>query len=479
MEISFNLTKNIDKYWEKFIEKLWSYSDLIKIIYTNSIGSILIELNLKNEYKVATKVKHSIYINDLILNETILCKAVENVIKKYKIKKFFTIPDNLKKNNILENDNKNCYLIDDLNNKELKISFQKEITTYFHYYLPLCIILSDKRFIPWFYEHFIQICLRINKLGIFFEKNYATIDYLENKLLFSDIAYISNFGYKASESICLNGIDYIINKINSGYYITIFLDEFYISSKEVYNAKHYVHQSLIYGYNSEEKTFFSIGLNKFNVLTKLKLKFEEFNEAFINARFYYKYSALWSEHIAIQLFKLKEFYQYPEFHLEIFNKKLKDYIYSRGSIKNVHNYNKGEKFIYGFKIYNKLKLYLKYLKKNINKIDYRAFHILYEQKNAIYGRLQYIANKYQLDYEFLSLIQEFSNIVKSFNALRLNILKQCVKKWNTYFEMYKLSMNDNFLNRTITFIEQNTIKEKIILKKIYNYLKKLEINRNK
>ncbi|MFU0800437.1 MAG: hypothetical protein ACFWUE_07230 [Xylanivirga thermophila] len=50
--------------------------------------------------------------------------------------------------------------------KELEIVLQNDFNVKLHYAFPLCIILQDKKYIPWFYEHYIDICVETYKDGI-------------------------------------------------------------------------------------------------------------------------------------------------------------------------------------------------------------------------------------------------------------------------------------------------------------------------
>jgi|GEM_PF-3088329 len=469
MEINFDLTDEIDKFWEKFMNEIWHCSKLIKIAYSPKIGQVIIELSpyVKNKYLRVKKYFISL-ANESKINEEILYNIVKKIFEKNDFKN--ALKKEKKLNHNTDQKINNFFLKNEAYYKELKISLQNEITTYLHYYLQLCIVLGEEKFLPWFYNHFIQICFRIDKKAFFYEKEYATIDFLENKLLFSEVADIRYYGYDAKDIICNTPVNYLIEKINEGNYIITYLDEYHLSKKELYKIHHYVHQSLIYGYDINNGIFLAIGFDKNNVLNKMQYKFDELNAAFNDAVNYYKFASPWSENSAIQLFKLKNFINYPEFNLYSFYLKINEYINAKGSVENVHNYYNGENIYYGINTYNEFSQYLKFITKGINKIDYRAIHILYEHKKAIYKRLQYIYNKFNFDSKYLLIINKYSNIVNKFNAIRLNILKKCVNNCNCYNEMYKLINDNNFIKHIINFIENIGKEEISILNEISKYL---------
>jgi hypothetical protein len=475
MVILFNKSINMYKYWDNFLDNIWSCSSLIKIVYSISVGKLMIELD-KSANNIDNLEKFQLI--SLLNNEP------NEEVLLYAVKKIFQYPN---KNND-SNYNKIYYLYNKLpsgrdsnylnkkdddivnkNIKELKIILQDEITTYLHYHLNLCIILTEPDLNEWFNLHFIKICFRIDNKGIMHEKQSALIDYMENKLLFSEIAHITYFSYEILSQICTDIVTFTIKKIMENKYVIIYLDEFCIPNKTFYQVNHFIHQSLIYGYNIEEKYFLAIGFDKNNLLCKMRYGFNEFSQAYKNANDFHQFSATWSKITAVQIFELKENI-YPEFILEVFIKNLKDYLLSKASIDEVFNYYEGEDVTYGIDIYNKLKEYLMRLGKGENKIDYRAVHLLYEQKTSIYKRLIYIKDKYEFDDDFSMIIDEFSNIVKSFNSIRLNILKRSMNECEHIHEMYKLYIENDYINHLIDLIDNFALKEKIVIEKIIKYL---------
>lgn len=70
-----------------------------------------------------------------------------------------------------------------------------------------------------------------------------------------------------------NVCEMIISQLlNEKKYCYIVLDEYYISAKKAYNDYHFVHQSLVYGFDFDTKEFLAIAFNKNEQLDVLRYK---------------------------------------------------------------------------------------------------------------------------------------------------------------------------------------------------------------
>lgn len=63
-------------------------------------------------------------------------------------------------------------------------------------------------------------------------------------------------------------------------YCYIVLDEYYISAKKDFNNRHFIHQSLIYGFDFGKQEFLAVAFNKNDKLDVLRYKYEEVKNAF-------------------------------------------------------------------------------------------------------------------------------------------------------------------------------------------------------
>ena len=346
--------------------------------------------------------------------------------------------------------------------KELKVVMQRDITTYLHRSLPLCAILAYDKYIPWYFNNFIQVYSFIDSNG------YVEFNYIEPRDCYIEVVYDFNLGYhllKNEKSI----IDFIIEKLNLEYYLIINVDEFYLPNKLQYRKEHFVHDSLIYGYDNETKQLKAIGFNQENLFTELVFDYSEFEIAFENGKLHYKNNAPYCEWAAIHLIKSKGFDgEYP-FSITRFINEFENYLFSKSDLRRVYFLEHyPEQVEYGFSIYDVLIENLQNLLEGKLTIDYRAIHLLSEHKKCLHDRLGYVISKYQLSGEITELHKQYLRIVEQWNDIRLQFLAQLFEELDTK----SLSHGQkSMLNNVINKINQAKETEYEILQKIIEQLK--------
>lgn len=351
--------------------------------------------------------------------------------------------------------------------KELKIELHDEITTYLYRSLPVSIILSDSRFFPWYHQHYIQICSQMHQNG------YITLDYMEPEINYGDILEHSFIGYDTMDSVG-NIINFVLNQIECGYYVIICLDEFYLSEKKFYNKQHFVHESLIYGYDNVGKKFMGIGFNRSHTFSKITFDYDMFNHAYESGRTCYMDTAPYAKDHALQLLSIKPARtQYP-FNLDTFLSELKSLINSTGEIKKV-NYivpPGGQwqsdntlllknRICYGIETYDVVISGLDCVLGGKQVMDYRAFHLLSEHSRGISKRIEYIRSNYNMDGRIAENCKGYDQERKRLDSLRLDALKI------PYLQQAKLEFTIIEMKSTLYSIKENT---KAILSKVYERL---------
>jgi hypothetical protein len=354
---------------------------------------------------------------------------------------------------------------------ELEVVLQKDITTYLHRSLPLCMVLAYEKYLPWYYSNFIQIFSYTTESG------WLLLNYLEPRDCSSEIVDMICLGYPLLKNVD-NIIDYIIENINMGYYIVINVDEYYLSNKWTYMKNHFIHPSLIYGYDNKEKQVKAIGFKQNNIFTEMTFDYTEYTQAYENGRIYYKDTAPWCEWSALQLMRPKKFeLEYP-FSNERFLKELKNYLFSIGDSVKLYSFEYYENQVeYGFKVHDLVIRNLENMIQGKITIDYRAIHLLSEHKKCIYDRIGYVISRNNLTGEILTLHQEYLEVVNNFDTVRVKFLKYLISFGNVSF------YNPNVTNLTpgqkskiqdvINMITELKTAEYDILIKIYHQLKML------
>ena len=162
---------------------------------------------------------------------------------------------------------------------EKKLPIQKPpIHTYLHYAHDLEILLACEHYLPSFHMNFIQV----NFLKNHFDKNTPNRHYMEfyyirfaihSWLLREAVTFeqLTAQGYSVPE--------FIMNSIDSGHYIRIMVDEFYLPPKASFKERHFEHFTQVFGYNREEKIFYITGFDAAGIYGTQKVSFDDFEKS--------------------------------------------------------------------------------------------------------------------------------------------------------------------------------------------------------
>ena len=348
---------------------------------------------------------------------------------------------------------------------ELKVKMQLDITTYLHRSLPLCIILAYDKYLPWYYSRFIQIFSYTD------DKGFSELNYLEPRDCSSEIMDMVCLGYHLVDKVD-NIIDFIIEKINRGYYLIINVDEYYLSNKWAYNKNHFVHASLIYGYDNVAEEFKSIGFNEDMLFTNMTFNYAQFIEAYNNGKIHYKKTAPWCESSAIQIVRPKSFEAEFSFSKERFMRELNSYIFSVGDEERLYSFEyPSSRVVYGIGVYDILLKDLEGLLQGKAIMDYRGIHLLAEHKKGIYERLEYVISKNALTGDIIKLKESYLEVVNLANAMRLVGLEFSYKD----LDIANSITQKNTIKEIIEMVKKLKATEYDILLQIYRQLE-LDLN---
>ncbi|HEX9060582.1 MAG TPA: non-ribosomal peptide synthetase [Clostridia bacterium] len=351
--------------------------------------------------------------------------------------------------------------------KELPVEFQNDVTTFLHHALPLCAILADKKLIPWYYEHFTQIFAREDSKG------YLNPDYLEDWGYYKFVTNNTVLGYELLSGIP-NILDFVKNIINHGYYAIIHLDEFYIPDKKAYMDYHFVHQSLVYGYDNKKKIIKSIGFNKNHLFTGVDIQYDAFIKSFEEGKIHYMETARWAEAFALEIINIRAFdTEYP-FDINVFLGCLNDYLTGTGKksisyrLLLMDYVKRGETVKYGIEVQDIILAHLENLKNGKYTVDYRAIHLLAEQKKSMYKRLSYIMEKYEVPDKLKEQVSDYGKLVSKTNDIRIKFF---TLTFTGDREFYKPIPDRPMLDDIIKTLEKIRVEEKVLLGSIYEGLK--------
>jgi hypothetical protein len=345
--------------------------------------------------------------------------------------------------------------------KVLPVKLDNENIAYLHYSLPLAVVLADERLVPWYYEHFINI---FTCMGAY---NVLRFDFLEYEFSRNQFLTSIQFNY---ELLCdlPEIIPFLLDKLNRGYYAIINVDEYYLPEKKSYQKWHYVHPSLIYGYDHPGRRFLAIGFDRENIFSKITFDYDQFAEAYESGKIHFPETAPWAEKKALELLRFKNHaIEYP-FELTRFLGRLDDYLAARGDNTVIYHYELPIiNVAYGVAVYDEV---VRHLEKDIlNKqltLDYIGVHFLAEHKKGIYNRLRYVASRYGAPDDLLKMIDEYYPIIEQFEAIRIKCLE--LKYVVDRFGLARLA---KIVKELIEQIESVQAKEQPLLSEISKRLK--------
>jgi len=336
--------------------------------------------------------------------------------------------------------------------RELPIVLQKEINSFTFIAFPVCIILTQENLHPWYYENFI---------GIFLTD--------ENDLMYKDCDF--DFGYYKTFEVSrirfsmVNESDDIINMIikqlELGFYSSIMMNEFFLPESPAYNVEYFLHDSLIYGFNRKAEYFQALRFDRKGIFNKVKYKFTDLQAAFRGVL-----SLLPTHYTAITFFTPKRYEKEYHFSKKRFVQKITEYLESESFRHSQYVINPLRKQThFGLNACVQFIMNIEN-EKHIDFLAYRSIHLLYEHKNGIFNRLNYISKIYVLSDCFETTKNEYEHLKNSFNQMRLNALK-------LYVSYNKESANEKFVEHICDFASKVRLllnKEKMLLKIIISEL---------
>ncbi|AEY66936.1 non-ribosomal peptide synthetase [Clostridium sp. BNL1100] len=421
------------------------------------------ELCLENGIKISAK--------DIFTHKTI-AKLVQNV-------NFDTVNDN--------HHNTDTIFNEQAGTKKLKINLQREITTYLHRSLPLCAILSCEENYKWFYQHYIEI------FSITYQNGFSRLEFLEEKNNYDAVFHEAFLKFEEVPDI----LQFIKDKIDSGVYVSVHIDEYCLPQKGSYGKNHFVHPSLIYGYDNIQNKLMAIGFDSEMIFNEITFDFNDFVEAYESAKIHYGTFAPWAETEAVQLLIPREFDKDYKLDLESVLVSIDNYLTSSAvnsdkivKLVSTDEMNTFDQLKYGIDVYDVIVQSLEKLGSDIIKgldvqniieqckekavadimpsMDYRSMHLLYEHKKGIYNRIRYIIDNFGSSKVLNQLADKYLKIIEKLNTARLTFF-DLESMFNAGFDPNKINFNELFqsFQQMTAAVKSAGDEEKILLRQIY------------
>lgn len=248
--------------------------------------------------------------------------------------------------------------------------------------------------------------------------------------------------------------EFIIDCIDSDFYVFLYLDQFYISEALPYQKQRYVHDTFIFGYDKQNRLFSVADFYKYSKYCYTNIPFSEIEEAYINLDL----TDIADNIQGIILIKPVRYDNYA-FDVRVVAGLLKDYLLSQntfGSYTGGYRKDIGQKndfWFYGMDTYKLLKEHLQLFLNHQAPLDIRPFHILLDHKTLMLMRIKYL-----IDNNYLN---NASNIYEDYKLVE----KQAISLRSMAIKAY-LSKEEKPIRDAIAYIPKIVDNERVILEKL-------------
>ena len=248
---------------------------------------------------------------------------------------------------------------------------------------PLMVALNSEKPWAWFYSNYIQIVFKNDEHRGYNIRFYKT----DHRGIMWDtmnpwIKYnIINVSFLKELGIGI--IDFVIRSIDSGYYLSVYLDRYYVRGVRNYQQSHMTHEAMVFGYDNAEK---KIHLMEYAgaYLSPFVISFSAFKDAYDNSDL--------NRYDAINLLRLDTERRY-QFDLVNVSEQMRDYLSSTNTSERYRNNSNPIKtpFVtFGIDAYREARRLLDY---DRLQSDYRVFNSIWEHKKVMTERVRYMEEK--------------------------------------------------------------------------------------
>lgn len=275
--------------------------------------------------------------------------------------------------------------------------------------------LFDNQYFKWLCNNFIQIRYRKGE-----EDKIGYPGLMNRNWKNHAIHPLVEFGYEKREIVLKYGMwEYIKNSVDSNRYLEIWLNEYYIAGLMAYKKSNYFHESLIYGYDEENRSI--------QMLSIYNGKIKNLNVAvgvLLSA---------WSE-TAECCAVIRSFEYSPDgngYELDVIHicKELENYLQGKNSTEEYKYIAEKEEGAFGFKVYDDI------LDTDIGRreflSDVRIPYLIKEHKECMKLRIDYLYESEILSYtEYVKIDSIMQSILRMSKVVLNLILRNRMAKKN-------------------------------------------------
>ncbi len=159
---------------------------------------------------------------------------------------------------------------------QLKLPFTiPPVTCYPRHAFTLTALSSNMSYLPWLYGNYIQLFCNEDKYITEDWFEFFTLDPLEHHNSLT-INYSGKIPLDLIKMMNKNIIEFTVDAIRLGYYVIVYIDEFYTPPSQFYAKKHHPHGIMLYGYDLGQEVFEIAGYYENQRYKSEKLRFSDY-----------------------------------------------------------------------------------------------------------------------------------------------------------------------------------------------------------
>lgn len=276
---------------------------------------------------------------------------------------------------------------------------------YAHHAYPLTSICANPDSQGWLFSNYIQLFWEMPRSALNFAMSYPATCLFQTQCIADD--YEKLFG----KDICA----LIMDAIDSGYYVLLQVDEFFIPHRDAYDKYHKSHEILFWGYTESAETFKSIGYSD-------DFQYKETEVPYQNVHLFRNLDEHAKNNYDVILMKYKNHFT-SNVKIDQIILGIENYLNSINNFQGNSSFNHDdykEECFFGLNIYKRLGEHCEEFIA-LGKIpDVRFFHVLYEHKKLMRMRCEYLVKEYNIE----TYVSEWEKFEKKALSLRNRIIKE-------------------------------------------------------
>lgn len=327
------------------------------------------------------------------------------------------------------------------------------IDTHMHAYLwfayKICIASTDPQYKPWF------CCNFINTAAYYMNYGSLKIDYDEyfsndkSDLPFEDVLSVEETAFgEYSRDLYIVGD--ICGFLDSGKYVEVFTDEYYLSGYRHYQNMHFVHPILIYGYGEARSIFNCIGYSNTNSFAYIDIPFDNVANAFASARILEERKK--TRRVAFHTMQLLPFSGKQAFIPKKFLEELDNYLHSKSRydwhIKFTDCLNLGFEPVFGIDCYDLLADCIEKKRYPGLYVDYRVLHFYEERALAMLDKFEYVSKTYgPFNHEYDAAIEGYRMYTQEAHQCRNRFFLDNIKEIQAGRDISQIPVGKPYVER--------------------------------